>query len=135
MGSAARSGVVEGGGIHEAFGVVGAGAIVTGSGALGARGTVGLVGERGAAGCSVKMHEGPAEGLSMAPSSPACGQVSSVWSRDIQGRLLIASRMYLICSASDGIEGLGRDLAMKGSLPELAGSSSSSRSHGRSLAV
>ena len=43
--------------------------------------------------------------------------------------------MYLICSASDGIDGPGHDLAMKGSLAELAGSPSGSRSHGRSLAV
>ena len=43
--------------------------------------------------------------------------------------------MYLICSASDGIEGPGGDLAMKESLAELAGTYSSSRSHGRSLAV
>ena len=135
MGRVAGSGVVEGGGIDAAFGVVGTGAIVAASGALGAGGTVGLVGERGAAGCSAKVPEGPAGGLSMAPSSPARRRVSSVGSRDIQGRLLIASRMYLICSASDGIEGPGRDLAMKGSLAELAGSSSSSRSHGRSLAV
>ena len=71
----------------------------------------------------------------MAPLSPARRRVSAVMSRDIQGRLLIASRMYLICSTSYGIEGGGRDLAMKGSLVELASSSSGSRSLGRSLAV
>ncbi|CAZ80009.1 unnamed protein product [Tuber melanosporum] len=127
--------VVEGGEIDAAFSVVGAGAIVAASGAPGAGGTVGLMGEWGAAGCSTKVPEGPAGGLSMAPSSSTRGRASSVRSRNIQGRLLIASRMYQICSASDGIEGAERDPAMKGSLVELASSSSSSRSHGRSLAL
>ena len=126
---------IEGGGIDAAFGVVGTGAIVAASGALGAGGTVGLVGERGAAGSSAKVPDGPAGGLSMAPSSPARRRVSSIRSRNIQGRLLIASGMYLICSASDGIKGPGCALAMKGSLAELAGSSCSSQSHRCSLAV
>ena len=116
MGSVAESGVVDGGGIDTAFGGEGTGGIVAASGALGAGGTVGLVGERGAAGCSTKLPEGPAGGLCMAPSRPEPRRVSSVRSRDIQGRLLIAYRMYLICSASDGIEGPRRDLAKKESV-------------------
>ncbi|PUU79717.1 hypothetical protein B9Z19DRAFT_1100686 [Tuber borchii] len=112
----AGSEVVEGGDINAALSVMGAGAIVAASEVLG---------ERGAAGRSAKAPEGPAGGLSMTPSNSTCRRATSVRT----------SRMYLICSASDGIEGPGRDPTIKGSLVELASSSSSSRSHGRSLAL
>ncbi|PUU72126.1 hypothetical protein B9Z19DRAFT_1013315, partial [Tuber borchii] len=126
--------VVEGGEIDAAFSIVGAGAIVAVYEVLGAGGTVGLMGERGAAGHSVKVPKGPAGRLSMAPSSSTRRRASFVRSRDIQRQLLIASQMYLICSISDTIEDPGCDPAMKGSLVELASSSSRSRSHLRSLA-
>ncbi|PUU75499.1 hypothetical protein B9Z19DRAFT_1102922 [Tuber borchii] len=105
--------VVEGGEIDAVFSIMRAGAIGAAYEVLGAGGT---------------MPEGPAGELSMAP-------LSSTRQRASSGRLLTASRMYLICSASDGIDGLGRDPAMKGSLVELVSSYSSSRSHGRSLGL
>ncbi|PUU78000.1 hypothetical protein B9Z19DRAFT_1101608 [Tuber borchii] len=90
---------------------------------------------RGVAGRSAKVPAGPAGGLSMAPSNSTRRRASSVRSQDMQGRLLIAPGMYLICSASDGIEGPGRDPAIKGSLVELASFFSSSQFHGSSLAL
>ncbi|PUU73040.1 hypothetical protein B9Z19DRAFT_1104103 [Tuber borchii] len=108
--------VVEDGEIDPVFSFVGAGAIVAAYEVLGAGGTVRLIGERRAAGRSMKVPEELAGGLSMALSSSTHRPASSVRSHDILGRLLIASRMYLICLASDGIKGPGHDPAIKGSL-------------------
>ena len=74
------------GGIVAAFGIVGAGAIATASGVVisGGPGAVGLMGEG-----SARVPEGPAGGLSGAPSSQP-RRASSVSNCDIQGFLLIA---------------------------------------------
>ncbi|PUU77550.1 hypothetical protein B9Z19DRAFT_986481 [Tuber borchii] len=127
--------VVEGGEMDAAFSIVRTRTIVAACEVSGAGGTVGLIGERRVARYSVKVSERPAGGLSMARSSSIRRWASSVRSRDIQGRLLIASRMYLICSVSESMEGPEHDRAIKGLLVELASSSSSSQSHGGSLTL
>ena len=75
------------GGIVAAFGIVGAGTIATASGVVisGGPGAVGLTGES-----SARVPEGPAEGLSGAPSSQP-RRAFSVSNSAIQGFLLIPS--------------------------------------------
>ena len=75
------------GGIVAAFGIVRAGTIATASGIVisGGPGAVGSTGEG-----SARVPEGPAGGLSGAPSSPP-PRASSVSNCDIQAFLLIAS--------------------------------------------
>ena len=79
------------GGTVAAFGIVGAGAIATASRVVisGGPGAVGLTGD-GGAGRSASVPEGPAGGLSGAPSSKP-RRASSVSNCDIQGFLWMAS--------------------------------------------
>ena len=79
------------GGIVAVFGIVGASAMATASGVMipGGPGAVGLTGEGGGE-RSARVPEGPAGGLSVAPSSQP-RRASSVSNYDIQGFLLMAS--------------------------------------------